>query len=332
MSVKVASNRFIISSKYAALYQQIHGNISDFQRLGQWLTAQAGELQAFRHIEGLKSVADVLINFPLKEYQLIGQYYLAWCGYREGRDVRSDLETVIEQSTSYRSKALLSLAAVEAGNYDSEIMLYKAAAKWGSPSIVAQAARGIAITKAREGSHQRAVKDLENMTALIRSSDRISYLQYLNSLACELGEIGRIEEAQNICSILLASPYAFAYPEWRETGKEIALRGYKSRSSVSITQANPGNLLYIPEREASDTSIQSELSGPAPVFSLEKWKEEKMVKEPNGETEDENVDEMDDKDLLATLIQIAARDDVDEEKLRDVVKYAIKTIGMPKQK
>jgi hypothetical protein len=109
----------------------------------------------------------------------------------------------------------------------------------------------------------------------------------------------------------------------------LALRGYKSRSVVSFRQKKPENLLPLPEREPTDTPIQQVRER---VLSYSDWKN-KMVKEPNGENDfNENVDDMDDRDLLATLIQIAAKDDVDEEKLRDVVKYAIKTLGLPKQK
>ena len=86
-------------------------------------------------------------------------------------------------------------------------------------------------------------------------SNRLLFGKLLNfcpvhsSLAVEYGEIGRIEEASNICKVVLASPCALAYPEWRETGSEIALRGYKSRSVISFKQQKPENLLYLPERE-----------------------------------------------------------------------------------
>ena len=63
---------------------------------------------------------------------------------------------------------------------------------------------------------------------------------------------------------------------------------------------------------------------------MAKGKKGKKDKKDNGEQVfDENVDEMDDRDLLATLIQIAAREDADEDKLRKIVKYAMKVMSEP---
>jgi hypothetical protein len=143
-------------------------------------------------------------------------------------------------------------------------------------------------------------------------------------VSLEFGEVGRIEEAQNISNIVLASPYAFAYPEWRETGQDLALRGYKSRSLVPIIQSFPGNLLHMPEREPSDTPtpVQSKASRPASVRSLEKWKEQKMVKEPTND--DENIEEMDEKDLFLKLVQVSTQDNITRKQLYEIVKHAIK--------
>jgi tetratricopeptide (TPR) repeat protein len=334
MSVKVASNRFIASS-LKGFYRCLTHHLSNFQALGERLIHEAETAQAFRQTERLEEVGLILSNLPIKEYQLIGQYYIGWSINRKGGDAQKLLEQVAEESTTYRPRALIDLGSMQTkkGEYTSSIAYYTEALKYSrNPYTIIQAERSIAAAKGVEGFHGSAIKDLERIAPLFRYSPPIERCQYLNSLAVELSEVGMVEEAKNICRILLASHYAFAYPEWRETGEEIALRGYKSRSSVSITQAYPGNLLFLPDREASDTSIQSELSGPAPVFNLEKWKEEKMVKEPNGEPADENVDEMDDKDLLATLIQVAAQEDIDEENLRDVVKYAIRKLGVPKKR
>jgi hypothetical protein len=51
----------------------------------------------------------------------------------------------------------------------------------------------------------------------MRSSQPHVYYDYMNSFAVELCEVGRLEEAKNVSLIVLASPFAPAYPEWRET-------------------------------------------------------------------------------------------------------------------
>lgn len=145
------------------------------------------------------------------------------------------------------------------------------------------------------------------------------YLDHLNSLAVELCEAGRIQEAGVVSRIVLASPYAFAYPEWCETGKEIALRGYKSRSSIRITEKIPGNLLYLPEPSPATSAPVK--SGRARVLSLKDWKK-KMVKE----NDEKDLDEMNDKDLFMEIMRVASQDSITSKKLRKMVD-AIKKIA-----
>jgi len=51
-----------------------------------------------------------------------------------------------------------------------------------------------------------------------------------------------------------------------------------------------------------------------------------MVKEQNDEPNDENIDEMDRKDLLVKLLELTTVEDIDEEKLRKVVKYTLEVM------
>jgi tetratricopeptide (TPR) repeat protein len=324
MSVKVASNRFIVSSKYAALYQQLLSNVSGFQELGNRLVQEAELAQGFRQQDKLKELAITLSNFPSEEFKLIGQYYLGWCAYRSGKDVQEVFEEVLEKSKTYKAKALMTLAALEArkGNHESELDYFIKSLRFSNDiDTTIKIFRGIAIVKSKEGYHKHALKDLEMIVPYFKYVQSHVYYDCLNSLAVEFGEVGRIEEAGNISQIILASPFAFAYPEWRETGQDLALRGYKSRSSARI-KTLPGNLLYLPEREASDAPVRSRLLGSAPVVDYQKWKEKKMVKEPNGD--EENIEEMDVKDLFLKLVQISTQDGITRKKLYQIVKYALK--------
>jgi tetratricopeptide (TPR) repeat protein len=323
MSVKVANSRFIPSS-FKGLYRCLTHHLSSFQALGERLIHEAESAQAFRQTERLEEIGSILSNFPIKEYRLIGQYYIGWSISRKGHDAQRLFEQVVEESTTYRARALIDLGSRQArkGDFNSSISYYTEALRYShNPYTIIQAERSIAAAKGVEGYHDKALKDLERIAPLIRYSPPIERYQYLNSLAVEFAEVGRIEEAQNVCKLVLASPMAFAYPEWRETGQDLALRGYKSRSSVRVIKAFPRNLVYMPKREPSDTPIQSN-SGPAPVQSIEKWKEEKMVKEPT--EDDENIQEMDEKDLFLKLVQISTQDGITRKELFEIVEHAIK--------
>jgi tetratricopeptide (TPR) repeat protein len=323
MSVKVASNRFIVSSKSVALYQHIFSRVSDFQKLGDRLIQEANMAQSFRQIDKMEELGTVLCNIPFKEYKLIGHYYMGLAGCLKGERPQKLLEEVVEQSHTYKAKALISLAVIDAqqGDYESEYKRFIEALKYSTnPTTTVEALRAMAVVKAKEGFNKQSLRDLEQILPLARYGGTRAYHDYLNSYAVELGEAGRIEEAQNVCQITLASPFAFAYPEWRETGQDLALRGYKSRSSVSVKEI-PGNLLYMPEREPSDTSIQSKLLGPAPVRSLEKWKEDKMVKEPNGN--EELPEDMSVQEIAMKILEVITENKEDEIRLRKVLDYAL---------
>ena len=329
MSVTIANSLFIVSSlkRYAGFYQRLFETTFSFKELGNKLITIAEQEQAFRRYDKVKEAAICLVNLPLKEYQGVGHYYLGLCEYRRGHNEQSQklLEQASSLSVHFQDKAILSLAAVALANNNIEESLYyyleSIKASRDLPTMI-QARRGLAVLKAIAGQHRASVSDLEHLYPVARLSRSVEYFDYLNSLAVELGEVGRIQEAQNVCRITLASPYAFAYREWRETEQDLALRGYKSRSSVRV-KAIPGNLLYLPEREASDTSIQLEVSQPRPVSSLQKWKEEKMVKEPNG---DDKIDtkRMSERELILKIIELSSNENITEEELREILDAVVK--------
>jgi len=329
MSVTVANSRFITSSLRAAFYQQLVA-VSDFHKLGKWLVAECEKAQALRQTERLKESSLILSGIPIQEYQIIGQFYEAYTSV--GQNPHTLLENVVEKSKSYKSKALIALATLElgAGNCDSGInFCIEAIRRSHNVSTIVQAARSIAVIKSAEGLNRSALKDLEAIAPLAQYASPIARYQYLNSLAVEYGEIGRVEEASDICKVLLASPFAFAYPEWRETSDETALMGYKSRSAVSVIQPVRENVFKLPVAESSSNSIQEES---AKVFSLLEWKK-KMGKEPNGDNTEANQDlnKMSEKELLLEIIQLASQNGVGEHELRDILDHARKVIYGPKK-
>lgn len=280
MIVKVASNRFIVSSiaKSAAFYQQFNTNVSELHKLGAWLLSHAERLQAFRQTEKLEIVAEVLSNLPLQEYKLKGQYYLGWCGYRNGKDTRRDFELVVEKSHAFRDKGLISLAGLEIArkDYATAMKHYEEAIKWAkSPATLITAARSIAIYKSDQGNHKEALRDLQALYPIARYAEPKAYYDYLNSLTVELCEAKQIEAAYEASRIVLASPYINAYPEWRETGKELAIKGYKSRSSVSLSQKPVENsTIQVPLHLDEETTTEDNIIKFPHSVDMEKLEQE----------------------------------------------------------
>src|SRR5207237_6717468 len=134
---------------------------------------------------------------------------------------------------AYKLQAMLSLSALSfrKSDYDSTLYYFQETLKAGKLSVAGiQAVRGISVLKAIEGSHTQAVKDLESILPVIKYAPAHIYFDLLNSYAVELGEVGRKDEARNLMRVVLASPYAFAYLEWRETASDLR---HARRNSVA---------------------------------------------------------------------------------------------------
>jgi tetratricopeptide (TPR) repeat protein len=261
------------------LYQQIAESAFSFTGLGKRLITYAKRAQSFRQYDRVEEAARVLSNIPIEQYQLAGHYYLGLCEYRKNGDLekaRRMLEHVADYGAAfYRGCALASLAAVEASRQDSasELRLLIESVKV-SPSL--ESLRGMAVVKGKEGFHRTAVKDLESLYPLAQYAEPVAYLQYLNSLAVELGEVGRTSEARSIISHVLKSPYAYvlaspntlAYPEWQQTAGDLRPA---SRSFVvpNPSPARMGKLLSMPPVEQAQPIKQDR---PAPIINLEQWK------------------------------------------------------------
>src|SRR5262249_32741460 len=86
------------------------------------------------------------------------------------------------------------------------------------------ALRGVALTRSFEGDHKRSLADLERLFRVMRSfatSLPSDYCDYLNNLAYELGQVGRIDEARAAINVALRSPNADRFPDWAETAREL---------------------------------------------------------------------------------------------------------------
>lgn len=327
MSVKVASNRFIVPS-FAGFYQQLISEVSSFQELGNRLVRIAERSQALRQSDTVKEAALALSNIPIKEYQLIGQYYLGWYAYRKGENPRRTFEAVAEKSKTYRAQALIMLAAVEARKHDykSELYYFTEAMKLSDDlTTFTKTSRGIAVTKAKEGFHQQALKTLENLIPLLKYSQPHVYYDCLNSFAVELGEVGRKDEARNISRVVLASPFIHAYPEWSETAQDLR---EASRSFVFIdSPPAPRNVLQMPAFERDGMEYPAWAGSPGQVLDLELWKSD-MAKGKKGKGNGgKRIDEMTVSDMGMRMMEIFVM--LSDEKRRELITAAEKILATP---
>ncbi len=243
---------------------------------GNKLIAMTDHALDMRQTEAAERISEILINAPLpREYEQIGQYYKAVCVMRSGDYIapRLMLEQVAESSITplkYRIRALNSLAGnyLYFGDLKEALNLNLEAANTASTpygcdlfaSITFQSS--VAVIKSIEDDHRGALDDLESLFPFVRllAMDRPSSLyNYRNSLALELAEAGRIEEAQHNCRIILSSPLAHLYPEWHETAEEVAQKARRaSHSLVAISSAPYDAAHFNAVNHTDQSSIASE--------------------------------------------------------------------------
>ncbi|MCI0485154.1 MAG: hypothetical protein L0229_00865 [Blastocatellia bacterium] len=343
-------------------YQEIALNLTksviterSLNQIGDGLVAIAEQSYTFRRMDTVEQSSNSLLALPLPErYRNIGRYYQALCVKRHGRvdEAQMLLEGVAESAPLlYKAKAMMSMGTMfwRSGDCRSAWPLYSEALRAASdkschdPLTLLQTHRGIAVLKSIDGDHRGALADLESMFPLVHTVGKSHphlYYDYLNSLAVELSEVGRIEEAQNASRIVLASPFAPAYPEWRETGEELALKSRSaSRSLVAFTPESPGasNVISLPVSEREDETGPTRtrtysFQQPAIVVDLQKWKAHK-AKEPDEEPQKKvSPEEMSSRDMLLRILSLVSEKGLTGDQLREIMLAAESVVLKTKDK
>ena len=295
--------------KYAEFYQELLKGFVSYEHLGNRLIQLAEQAQALRQYHKVKEISLILSNIPITSYQAIGHYFLAVAANSKGNGDQEKARRLFELTMdmapdAYKVKAMLSLGAVSfhKKDFDSAFYFFRETIKAGSLSVASvQAIRGISILKGIEGHHKHALKDLEALLPVIKHVPPHIYFDLLNSYAVELGEAGRKDEARNISKLVLASPFAYAYPEWQQTAED--LKG-ASRSFVVVDQSPyvPPNVLPMPAFERDNAEPPSWAGQPAQVVNYEQWiKKMGKGKKSNG---GKKVDDMTVQELMMQIVHI----------------------------
>jgi tetratricopeptide (TPR) repeat protein len=322
------------------------------RELGDRLVVAAEHSHAFRQIEMLEQVSEALVSLPLpREYEAVGRYYQALCVQRFGHgnvgQAARLLEHVAENApTRYRLRALVSLGAnsTHKGDYQSALSFYYDAGRFASrqrlydPHALLVSPKDVAVVTSLEGNHRHAVALLENLFPLahaMRLAQPHAYYDYMNSLAVELCVVGRLEAARNASEIVLASPFARAYPEWRETYNEITLKSRRaSRDIVAVHRriveyrnqrvCEPQNLVRLPVRQSGDSATATEpVSGeskqPARLLSFLEWAKKMNNKPEHTSGNKKSFKDMDGREMLLKIMELTADDTITDDELRRIV-------------
>jgi len=259
---------------FSSLTRHIN-TLEGVEQLARQIAAIARHAYIAKQMEAVEQASQLLLALPVsKKLKGIGLYYEALCMKRRG-DVDGalrSLEQVAEGSTpQYRARALHNIGATyhESGQVEEALPCYLAAqrAALGCDLMtLAESQCMIAVIRSIHGDHRQSLDDLENVFPLVRAVGKsypAFYYDYLNSLAVELGEVGRITEAETAINIALASSFASAYPQWSETREEIEQKRNYPDSSRCFVEHSLADAEAIPESTANfsvkaDSTLQPE--------------------------------------------------------------------------
>jgi hypothetical protein len=315
-----------------------------------------------REFDVVGHVGQILSELPADPIKVVGQHYQALSLRKGGLGDSVRAATLLQQVADsapllYRARAMLALGAVshDAGDDRTAMSFYREVARLEThnhvfdPMTSYTASRMTAVIRSMQGDHHGAVADLERMFPLARmasSRQSYAYYDYMNTLAVELGEVGRLEQARHASEIAIASPFAPAYPEWRETFDEIEAKQRRaSRSIVGIrltmsetrsTAQSVGsqrdNLLRLPVAEPSVSGGFPNRHATVPksrVVDLHEWKATFKVS-TSPLRENLSSEQMTTGEKLIRLMDLISQDETDDETI-DRILEAVEQIVLNRQ-
>jgi hypothetical protein len=206
----------------------------ELRTIGWQLAKVARHARLAGRMDVVKDVSETIIGLTLPdEIKTAGRYYQAVAEKHSGNVAlaRVTLAQIASGPPSaFRCRAILELGKTlfDAGHPIAAMPFYLEAARASREedfltTVAAQIM--IAIVRSIDGDHRKALADLNRLWPMVHLASyehpALRY-EYLNSLAVELAEAGRIEEAKHVIETALRSPFADRHPNWRETSEEIA--------------------------------------------------------------------------------------------------------------
>lgn len=191
------------------------------------------------------------------------------------------------------------------------------------------AQKGFSLLCSEAGDHKTSLEYLERVFPIVSTVSRIVpavYYDYLNNLAVELAEIGDLNSARNCIERALSSQLRTRYPEWQETRDGIALRGYRSSSSIVVSK--PNVLLFSQQGEAILRATPKVslpyVNSNSEIINLSKWKTVMAgtkAKEQKKEIDLTKIKKMDRQSKQREIMEAILDKATTEDDLNDFLKY-----------
>ncbi|HYL99921.1 MAG TPA: tetratricopeptide repeat protein [Blastocatellia bacterium] len=257
---------------------------ADLKTTGELLLAAARQARINRDLAVVESISDWVTTYlPDTAFAESARYQKAYCLHKRGGtpEARLLLERAVElASPAYKPRTILTLAGtyLDTGHINEAEPMFREAlrASQGSDALSdLQTLRNLAITSAMRGDHRVALSLLVSLVPTAQALGTLypaDFLSHLNSLAIELGEVGRVDEANRVIDSVLRSQLAKNRPQWHHTKTELATKprlcfapfalalGYPVPPAVELVEQEPEQLEVPPKADPSATFVNRSAS------------------------------------------------------------------------
>src|SRR5262249_22603542 len=305
------------------ILQTVSARAADARRLGYLLIDSAERAYDVNDIDTVEAVSRLLTGWGFSgRLNVLGSYYSSLALLQPGQPEQSR-ERIGQLFRSrppfFKSKALLAISAGYAAKGENDAFLAVSREASHASTIgdtynlrsFVIAERNTAMSRSiSENDHRGALIILERSLPVARFLSRWQpsvYYEHLNSLAVELAEVGRLEEAQRCIAIPLGSSVARFSKDWLDTEADIKARIKKaSRSKVSIGVASAE---AAPQEETATAGANPDLQHSlncARVIDIRAWRSGGSISE---RLMSSHQGSMSTRDKLFRIVDLLSRDD-----------------------
>jgi len=202
--------------------------------LASRLAAIAEGLYTSRAVEPLREAAELLAGLPEPRAKAAGLFYQAMCECIAGSDERAEplLRAVagMDCAPRFQARALQSLGVIYrlAHDHAEAVNHYRRAIQQAEKCqdfiTILRAGMTLSDISTLKGDHSGALRHLASIRPVVELAAQVAPVyapMWCNNVAVDLAGLGRFEEARKFVAYAISSPFASAYPEWRETAQEI---------------------------------------------------------------------------------------------------------------
>jgi hypothetical protein len=208
-------------------------SLSHQKRLIDYLSSEARQAYLIRDYARQKIIGEKLMEASSHSEEM-GRYFLVLAMKRQSKEshelARKELGFLIEcpivQASAMIAYAGAGICLNDSYRFTEKLLMNASAQSLKSGDVInfIQAQSMYSALLSNNSDHRESLRILRGLQPIIEklgSLYEVVISDFNNSVAYELAQLGKHEEAKGFINISLNSPHLAAYPEWLETAREV---------------------------------------------------------------------------------------------------------------